>query len=211
MKFLSILMLCFSSAAFAQADTIAIPQHPNDKYSEFVRQLEAGQTQIDYVKFRESFIASPQFKIKGKQAAVYDSLKKEIYSRMREDDYKAIVRLSKAMLSIDYTSMHAHKILQQTYKILGDTVNKKKYKDIEFGLLRSIVNNGDGKSCATAWEVVQIEEEYFILDMLGADLKKQSIDNSGGICDKMEVKLEDGKKKTYYFGVSKVFASYKKE
>ena len=72
------------------------------------------------------------------------------------------------------------------------------------------VKNGDGKTCATAWPVIQIDEEYFILQMLGAALQKQSIDNTGGLCDKMEVKTEEGDKKTYYFETSKVFEGYKK-
>ena len=114
-------------------------------------------------------------------------------------------------MSIDYTSMFAHKYLQQTYQILGDTLNKNKYHDIEFGLLHSIVNSGDGKTCETAWQVVQIEEEYFILDMLGADLQKQSISKSKkNICDKMKVKTDDGDA-VYYFGVNKVFSKYPKE
>jgi len=41
-------------------------------------------------------------------------------------------------------------------------------------------------------------------------LLKQSIDNSGGLCDKMDVKMEDGGEKTYYFETSKVFEGYKK-
>jgi hypothetical protein len=86
---------------------------------------------------------------------------------------------------------------------------QKKYHDIEFGLLNSIVKNGDGKTCQTAWPVIQITEEYFILEMLGAKLLRLSIDPSGGPCDKMEVKTDEGKK-TYYFGISKVFKGYNK-
>jgi len=100
--------------------------------------------------------------------------------------------------------MHAHKVLQQTYKALKDEANRQKYHDIEFGLLNSIVKNGDGKSCKTAWPVVQIEEEYFILDMLGAKLTGQSIDEKGGLCDKMGG-LDDAGKAIYYFGIVKVF------
>jgi hypothetical protein len=58
--------------------------------------------------------------------------------------------------------------------------------------------------CKTAWPVVQIAEEYFILDMVGAELTEQSIDNNGGLCDKMEVSTDKGKA-TYYFGIAKVF------
>ena len=118
-------------------------------------------------------------------------------------------RITKKLLSIDYTDMMAHKILRQTYKLIGDTTNAAKYKTIQFGLLNSIVKKGDGNTCSTASPVMQIEEEYFILEMVGAKLKKQSIVNDGGLCDKMEVKV-DGKRKTYYFETSKVFEGYKK-
>ena len=114
------------------------------------------------------------------------------------------------MLSIDYTDMEAHKSLHQTYKILGDMPNSKKYHDIEFGLLNSIIKKGDGKTCQTAWPVIQINEEYFILEMLGAKLQKQSIDNTGGACDKMEVQTDQGKA-IYYFEISKVFKGYNKQ
>ena len=113
------------------------------------------------------------------------------------------------MLSIDYTSLIAHKILRQSYKIIGDTANARKYKTIQFGLLNSIARNGDGRSCATAWPVIQLAEEYFMLEMLGAQLKKQSIDKTGGLCDKMEVRVE-GSQKTYYFATSKIFEGYRK-
>ena len=76
------------------------------------------------------------------------------------------------MLEIDNTSMFAHKYIQQTAKIIEDSILYKKHHHIEFRLLKSIVHNGDGKTCETSWEVTQIEEEYFILRMLGAELKK---------------------------------------
>ncbi len=182
----------------------------NDKYSESVKQLELGQTDIDYREFRESFIESEQFKIASKRSKEFDSLKTEMYAQMRKNNSEEVIDITKQMLSIDYTSMIAHKILRQTYKIIGDTVNASKYKTIQFGLLNSIVKNGDGRSCATAWPVIQIEEEYFILQMLGASLLSQSVDNSGGVCDKMQVRTEDGEKKTYYFEISKVLEGYKK-
>ena len=182
----------------------------NDTYSRFVKQLEAGNTAINYREFRESFIESEQFKIASNKRHEIDSLKKEMYVQMNASNYPEIIKITKAMLSIDYTSMLAHKILRQTYKIVGDTLNAKKYKAIQFGLLYSITDSGNGKTCATAWPVVQIDEEYFMLQMLGAKLLKQSIDNSGGLCDKMDVKMEDGGEKTYYFETSKVFEGYKK-
>jgi hypothetical protein len=183
-------------------DTIEIPNF-NDKYSEYVKQLEEGKTVIDYADFRNSFLESKQFDKKGSN---YDSLKRKVYIEVKNKNYSEVINLTKAMLSIDYTSMFAHKFLQQTYKILGDISNGNKYHDIEFGLLNSIAKSGDGKTCETGWHVTQIEEEYFILDMLGADLQNQSISSGGkNNCDKMVVKTKDGETETVYFEANKIF------
>ncbi len=190
------------------APQIIVPNY-NDKFCDYVKKLEAGQTNIDFQDFRFSFIESEQFQIANKKTTEYDSLKNEMYEQMDKSNYPEIIKITKQMLSIDYTSMAAHKTLRQTYKILGDTLNAAKYKAIQFGLLNSIVKKGDGRSCETGWPVIQIEEEYFILRMLDAELEKQSIDNDNGVCDKMETKVE-GKKKTYYFEISKVYEGYKK-
>lgn len=188
--------------AFGQDAKIEVPNF-NDNYSNYVKQLESGKIDIDYADFRNSFLESKQF---NKKTRNYDSLKKQVYAEIKGENYNNVVRLTKAMLSIDYTSLFAHKYLQQTYKILGDTTNRNKYHDIEFGLLYSITRSGDGKTCETGWHVTQIEEEYFILGMLGADLQKQSVSAGGkNTCDKMLVKTEEGEIKTYYFEANKVF------
>ena len=136
--------------SFGQTTTDVIVPKFNDKYSDFVKQLEIGKTDINYTEFRESFIESEQFKVASKEKKEFDSLKKEMYAQMDKSNSKEVIRITKAMLSIDYTSMLAHKILRQTYKIIGDTLNAKKYKAIQFGLLHSITDNGNGKTCESS-------------------------------------------------------------
>jgi hypothetical protein len=202
-------MIVLSHTALSQnSSAVAIPRY-DDKYSKLVRQLEAGKTDTNYREFRESFLESEQFKVAANQKPDLDTLRKTMRGLMKKSKYAEIVGIAKKMLSIDYTDMEAHKILQQTYKILGDTPNQKKYHDIEFGLLKSIVKNGDGKSCQTAWPVIQVTEEYFVLDMLGAKLLQQGIDTNDGSCDRMEVQTDEGKK-VYYFDISRVFQGYNK-
>jgi hypothetical protein len=200
--FLTITFFTVTTRAFGQDGKIKIPSF-GDKYSKYVQQLEEGNLDIDYADFRNSFLESQQFSKKGKN---YDSLKEALFTEIKNSNYQGVLRITKAMLSIDYTSMFAHKFLQQTYKILGDSVNQKKYHDIEFGLLYSITESGDGKACKTGWHVTQIEEEYFILNMIGAQLEKQSISTGGkNSCDKMVVKTDEGETVTYFFEANKVF------
>jgi hypothetical protein len=205
--FLTVLLAIRS---FSQPGSDVVLPTFGDRYSDFVKQLEAGQTDINYREFRESFIESEQFKVASRKYKEFENLKKEMYSLMSKKSHQEIIVVTKKMLSIDYTSMIAHKILRQTYSIVGDTANATRYKTIQFGLLNSIVKNGDGKSCSTAWPVIQIEEEYFILQMVGASLLKQSTDYTFGICDVMEVRMEEGDVRTYYFDITKVFEGYKK-
>jgi hypothetical protein len=209
------LLVCIGALALSAATAratddaqISVPSF-DDPYSKTVRKLESGQTDIDYRAFRESFLDSKQFKIAASKREELDRLQRALPGLMDQSKFPEIVQTTKKILSIDYTNMRAHKILYQTYKILKDEPNRKKHHDIEIGLLTSIVKNGDGKSCKTAWPVVQVAEEYFILDMLDAKLKRQSIDNKVGLCDKMEAATEKGKA-IYYFGITKVFEGNEK-
>jgi hypothetical protein len=190
-------------APSTNGDPIVVPAF-GDKYSALVRKLESGETDIDYRAFRESFLKSKQFAVATDRRDELVRLKAELRALMAKERFAEIVKITKRILSIDYTNMFAQKVLYQTYGILKDEPNRKKHHDIEIGLLTSIVKNGDGKTCATAWPVVQIEEEYFILEMVDAKLERQSLDEEGGLCDKMEVTKDNGPA-TYYFGVSKVF------
>lgn len=165
-QILTIFLLQLATLVLGQESKIKMPTF-DDKYSKYVKQLESGELDIDYTDFRNSFLDSKQF---AQKDTSYDNLKRQVYVEIKRQNYQEVVKLTKPMLSIDYTSMFAHKYLQQTYNIVGDTLNQKKYHDIEFGLLYSITQSGDGKTCETGWHVTQIEEEYFILNMIGAQL-----------------------------------------
>lgn len=208
LQLLSVFMTV-SLSFFGQTSAEIVVPPFQDTFSDYIKKLEAGETNIDYQDFRFSFLKSEQFTIAHSKVMEFDSLKRQMYEQMNAGNHQDVIQITKQLLSIDYTDMMAHKILRQTYKIIGDTANAAKYKTIQFGLMNSILQKGDGRSCETAWPVIQVEEEYFILEMVGAQLKQQTLVEDHGICDKMEFKA-DGKKKTYYFEVSKVFEGYKK-
>lgn len=203
------MFMTVSMRLFGQSNSEVVLPSFQDTYSDYVKKLESGETNIDYQDFRFSFLKSEQFNLAQAASKEFDSLKREMYVQMNAANHSEIIHITKQLLSIDYTDMKAHKILRQTYKIIGDTANAAKYKTIQFGLMNSILQKGDGRSCETAWPVIQVEEEYFILEMVGAKLKEQTLVQDGGICDKMDFKV-DGKNKTYYFEVSKIFEGYKK-
>src|SRR6476659_8210151 len=119
-------VLALGYRAFAEGESKIVVPDFDDKYSKFVKQLEAGKTEIDYTEFRHSFLESEQFKIIANKEPDLSTLRTKMRELMKESKYAEIVAVTKQMLSLDYTDMGAHKILQQTYKMLGDTANAKK-------------------------------------------------------------------------------------
>src|SRR5688572_15589773 len=98
------IILTATICAFGQTVPQVVVPDFSDKFCDYVKKLEAGQTDIDYQDFRFSFIESEQFKTAGKKSTEFDSLKKEMYVQMDKSNYQEIIKITKQMLSIDYTS-----------------------------------------------------------------------------------------------------------
>lgn len=192
-----------------EATNIAVPMS-NDKYANYIQQLETGTTEIDYQDFRFSFLESPQFLVVSENFEVLVNLKKLIRTAIAEDDDEEVIRLAREILNIDYLDLQIMKLLSDCYNEVGDDEKSDKYLNILGGLLKSIVGNSDGLSCEQAWKVIRVPEEYFVLSIMGAKFEKQSVVHDAGVCDKMDVVTENGEKVSYYFDVSKVFESYDK-
>lgn len=207
-KFCLLLLIVVCASQMTAYAQVVLP-NLGDKYSAYVEELEAGETAIDYQDFRFSFVESVQYKVPFEKIAEFDQLSRDLNQQLQAKAYAEAIATGKQLLSMDYTSLNTHKIMSMCYELNADSLNAGKHKAILFGLLSSIVKGRDGKSCATAWSIIQVREEYFILQMLGANLLKQSLVAEGVMCDKMDVKMQDGTEKAFYFDLTKVFEGYK--
>lgn len=73
-----------------------------------------------------------------------------------------------------------------------------RHRSYFYGLLASILNSGDGKAQKSAYKVISVDEEYALLNFMGAELGKQSL---VGQCDVMDVKI-NGNRTDIFFDVS---------
>lgn len=194
---LAILPLCAAGqTATAPAD-----------YTALVKKLEAGDTTVNYAQFRNSFLASKQFRAKEQKKALYDSLQRTVGKLLETENYDGIISSMKGMLAIDYTSLFAHKYISQAYNMKGDSKNAEKHRLIEEGLLRSIIKSGDGNGCSSSWKVIQNEEQYFVVYMLGSTYLDQKLYESGEKrCNAITVREKTGTETTYYFDLTLVMS-----
>jgi hypothetical protein len=71
----------------------------------------------------------------------------------------------------------AHKALALALEKVGNEALARRHNFIAQGLLRSLVNSGDGQSAATAFRVIRVDEEYALLYLLelGEEVEQQSL------------------------------------
>jgi hypothetical protein len=199
------LMTLSCGSALSDTARIQLPAD-GDEFSKLVARAEAHDETVDFRALRIAWLGSEAKKRAGKKHQELSDLNQEMFAAMQAGKADTLQAKAEAILSIDYTDLMAHKLLRQSCKLLNDGACAELHHFVEFGLLNSIVHSGDGKSCATGLEVVQISEEYFYLNMLDVRLKQQSLVSGGGhTCDAMDVIDENGAEKTYFFRIDLFF------
>ncbi len=209
---------CFAFAAMvvlfsgaAAADSVSGVQLPadGDEYSSLVARAAAHDDTVDFRALRMAYLKSRAYQRAQTQWDAESTLRKEMYEAARTVETATTVRQkAEALLSIDYTDMEAHKFLRQSCVVLHDDACADLHHFVEFGLLTSITRSGDGKSCATGWEAVQVGEEYFVLRMLGQTFTRQSLISEGGhSCDAMDVTDDKDVAAIYYFNIDAMMAA----
>jgi hypothetical protein len=85
----------------------------------------------------------------------------------------------------------------------GQAAERQYHRAMSSGLLGSITNSGNGNSCETAYHVINVDEEYNVLDYMRA---KALVENGHGSCDVFDVEL-NGTRTKIYFDISSSLAA----
>jgi hypothetical protein len=176
-----------------------------------VARAEAGDETVDFLALRLAYLESPEYARGRAASGKVAELREAMFKAMSAKDVPTVRAKAAETLKLIYVDLEAQKARYQSCEYLHDEVCAVRGKRVEMGLLKSLVSTGNGHSCATGWQVVTVDEEYFILHMLGLDLRKQSLVNEGGHeCDKMDVTDEKKKRKTYYFDIGAMMTAQQK-
>ena len=178
--------------------------------SGILNKVKAGETAVDYAALRQN-CARTSWYVKRKQSKI-DEMNKKMNAAASDKDYAKVKKLAKSILDINYLNMTAHKMLSWASEALGDSVESKRHLDIELGLLRSIGQSGSGKNCREGRIVIDVEEEYFVMRIIGWKLKRQqTVSDGDNTCDLMEVVDSEGNERNEYFNVNIVFENYSRK
>lgn len=165
-------------------------------YADLVAKVKAGDKSVDFKELRFAYADSPG----GPDT---DTQKKAMMSALNSKNYADALKNADRVLASDYVDMDAHFAEYIAYRELKNEEQAEFHKLVLQGLLDSIMYPGDGKSFETAFQVIQVHEEYVVLRFMGLMPSKQSMsEKNGHSYDVMEaVNPKSNEKVTLYFNI----------
>ena len=200
--------LCVGARAEINTRTMAGTSHiilpaGDDDYARLAARAAAGDKNVDFRALRFAYLTSAARKGETQDPR---TLRKALFDAVRGGDDQKVRAAAETLISASYIDMFGHKFLRAACERVHDDACAAEEHFVEFGLLKSIVGTGDGKTCQTGWEVVTVDEEYFLLSMLGATPKRQSLINGPPSCDALDTSGQNGQAATYFFRIEAVLA-----
>ena len=163
----------------SQPEAGDVSQLPPDlAYGILLEQVKQSDPNFDFTELRWTYA----------QTANYDPYKVDdsgledaMYEAYDNQDYDLALEIADQMLEKNYLLPAPHFIALQSYEKLGDQKNADFHNYFLRGIITSIAKSGDGRSSETAFIIIQFEEEYFMLDILGLQNSEQAFSEINGI------------------------------
>ncbi|NDJ87194.1 MAG: DUF4919 domain-containing protein [Chloroflexi bacterium] len=142
----------------------------DNHFETLVEAAQKSPGETDYTVLRRAYVTSPHYqptshysfqKLKGNTNQFQSLEEIEIFCKKALANNPMDLEL-RMMLEFVYEQMEQYDLAAQHHAFVA-------------GMLDAIHRSGDGKSLATAWQVVAVAEEYTMLSVLGLKSKAQSL------------------------------------
>jgi hypothetical protein len=165
-----IFFLIATAACFCQQ------QKAPSEYASLLARAKNADVTVDFKQLRLSYMDSPE----RHRAKDTDKQKRDMFKSLNGKDYKKAVADAEVVLTEEYVDMDAHFVEYISYMELHEDEKSNFHHSIFRGLLKSIIDSGDGKSAKTAYVVISTHEEYVLLQVLGLKPGQQSLHHEDG-------------------------------
>jgi hypothetical protein len=165
------------------------------RYEALVQRVRAGDQTADLNELR---LAAGEAGIESDVDA-----RDRLMTTAANHDFKKMAEAADAVLKSNYADLDGHFFARVAAKELGKPELEEFHRWVEMGLLKSLRSSGDGKSPETAMKVISVDEEYFILRMMGQMPGHQALSKCAGApCDIMTTTDPESKQEyRWYFNV----------
>jgi Domain of unknown function (DUF4919) len=171
-------------------------------YAEMVERAKRGAAGVDFTALRMAFYETDDYNPLAPMMTY-----RGLWGAIQQQDWAGAIRLAESVLQKNFVEINAHMVAYIAHRQSGDAERAAFHRATAEGLLNSVKASGDGKSVATAYEVISTSEEYALFRSLDLRPVKQSLlEEKGSMYDAVEtVDPRTNERATYYFKVDKPF------
>lgn len=170
----------------------------NKSYAVLLQKVKSFDRTVDFRALRLSFTETPEY-----NPYLNDNTQDLMLRALREKRYKDALLAAQSILKYNYVDLDAHLACVIIYDKMKNSEQSNYHHFVLEGLLDSIYKSGDGSTPETAYVVIDVREEYSILDANRLERITYSTLKLGDHnYDKMEVRnIETGEKMVLFFNV----------
>lgn len=198
---LGLVTLALAGLSAARAATPS-PADREAAYQALLAQAEADPAAADWQALRLAFAARPGFRVFAPGPN-----RLQMFQAVERADCAAALPAARAAIAERFVDADAHLVAAFCEETAGDLAGAAADRAIGRGLIASI-ETGDGRTPASAFSVIDVDEEYSVLRAMGLKPSSQSLirlgDHSYDAVDAVDGK---GQATTFYFLVDRVLAA----
>src|SRR5258708_6378454 len=209
---LLLVITCSCSAVHAQLpESKQQPKEPKklsfdedtSLYHQLVQRAKSGDQTLDFVKLRDAFgewLCSDKV---NTDAPNRDAMIHAFDSK----NYAKAAELIEVVLNYEFVNRELHLAAEDAYRQLGNQTKADFHKTMAHKLLHAVLTSGNGKTTETAYRVLDVREEYFVMRELGYRARGQALlskDNKAYDL-LMGTDVDSGKDVKVYFDISSFF------
>lgn len=173
------------------------------KYDFLLEKVKQKDPSVNFTDLRIAFYESPLYHPHTPMMTY-----RPLNAALAQQNYEEALKIANSVLEKNFVEVNAHIVAQIAYQETGNAERAQFHKFMTDGLLNSIKASGDGKTTATAFEVISINEEYGLVRSLGLKPIKQSLvqDKSRNYDALTVIDPQTNQQSTIYFNVDKPFS-----
>jgi Domain of unknown function (DUF4919) len=201
-------LVCLSLTFIFAPVSIHARQESKSTYESLLERVKKSDPTVDFAALRLAYADNPP---KGSADTDSDT-SKSMFASLRDKKYDKAIEYAEQILKGNYVDINAHMIAAIAYKEKKDAEKEKYHRYVAEGLVKSIINSGDGKSQETAFTVISTGEEYVILRVFGLMPGAQSLlEANGHHYDRLDaLDPKTNKTVTLYFNIDRPFGALEK-
>jgi hypothetical protein len=130
-------------------------------YQELVAKVKSGDLSIDFRELRLACLKAKTCDPRGDDKDLAD-----LRQATQELRFDRVANIAEELLERGFVNIRAHLACEEAYAALHDTAKASFHHRVAAALIDSILHSGDGNSEDTAYQVIDVSEEYLIVNAL---------------------------------------------